>query len=189
MTFPDFIERISFDMTSERVVVSSESRSKSVLTRSLTGQRFDVQMRCFVRPWNTLRAQGWIESMQRDNVTTTYTDEQWVEQQSSIGNKTTNGARAAGNTTVALTSISGVFVGARLNFAGHSKLYSVVAISGNTITLNTGLLASVAAGSAVNFSNPTVTLELAPELKRSSGVTQGLSRSLGRVNLRLQEVV
>lgn len=190
MIFPDYIGRTSFDMTSERVLVSSESRNKKVLTRSLTGQRFDVRMRCFVKPWDTLKAAGWLELMQQDGVDVTYTDESWIKQQGSIANKTVGGGGSSiGSNQVTLNSSAGVFVGALLNFSGQDKLYKVLNISGNVITVNTGLQSALASGTAVIFNEPKITLELAPELKRSIGLSQGLEKQLATFNLRLHEVL
>lgn len=188
MQFPNFIGRQSFDMESVRVVVSSESRNLKTLTRSLTGQRFDVKMRCFVKPWDTLKAAGWLEAMQQDGASFTYTDETWIEQQAGITNKTA-AAASSGATVLTLNSVAGLFVGALCNIGGQSKLYRVLAIAGNTVTLNTGIKNAISNNTAVVFSEPKITLELAPDLKRGGEVSQGLTRQLALINLRLIEVI
>lgn len=182
---PDFFIVKTLDWSSEQPQISSESRDLKTITRRLPGHRYSAKMRLEVKPWDYMRAGAWLELMQGDNQFFTYTDSLWL----GGVNRNVNGARAAGSSTVALTSVSGVEVGRFVNFTSHDKLYRIVYISGNTITLNTPLQVAVQAGSVANMANPRILLELPVELKRNAELSQGLTRTLGRINLRAQEAI
>lgn len=182
---PDFFLVKTFEWHSEQPQISSESRDLKMITRRLPGHRYNVRMRLDVKPWDYMRAGAWLELMQGDNQFFTYTDSLWL----GGSNRTVNGARPAGDSQIALTSVTGVQAGQFVNFSSHSKLYRIVNIAGNTLTLNTPLQYSVAAGSQALMETPKITLELPPDVKRNTQLTHGLTRDLGRINLRGIEAI
>lgn len=184
-SLPSFFLVKTLDMSSVQPHQSSTSRDLKTLNRRLPGHRYDVRMRLEIEPWQYMAAGGWLEGMQRDNAFFTYSDPAWQ-----VGtNKTVNGSRSAGDSQVAFTSISGVEIGHFVNFASHAKLYRIVDIAGNTVTLNTPLQSNVAGSSAANMAAPTITLELAPDLKSRGDLSSSLTRNLSRINLRAQEAL
>lgn len=171
---------------SRRTVIASEARNLVSYQDDLGAHRFDFRMRCFCKPEGLRSANAFILFLQSPGNFVEYSDPDW---QSSVGSKTTNGARSAGDTQIALTSITNVTVGMFLNFANHSKLYSIVHISGNTLTLNCPLQSSVPASTSVNLNTPKALIELPQDLKRSLSLSKKLRLELTDINLRFQEVI
>lgn len=185
MSLPDFLIVKSLDIDSVTATISSRARNLKSSTRRLTGQQYVLRMRLEVAPWGYKQARAWLENLQRDGEYFEYTDETW---RGGV-DKITNGARNAGAETIALTSITGVNVGDSVNFSSHTKLYNIMKIAGNTITLNTKLQADVPASSTAFMANPKGLFQLPPEIKASGSIGSGLLRDLSRINLRAEEFI
>ncbi len=186
LTWPDYLIIKSIDTINNVSTVSSEARNKKILNRTLTGQRFDFNIRMNVAPWNAKKASGFLFALQDDDVVTEYTDVSWL---SDASNTTVNGAVSAGGRDVVLDDVTDVSAGDWLNFGGHDKLYKILYLVGNTVTLNTGLLFSVTDAESVELASPKAVIELAPELKSSSTFSDKLHRDLSSFNARFVEVL
>lgn len=185
MNFEDIFIIKSFDITSTVVHQSSTSRDLKTIGRNLGGHRFDARMRLEVKPEMAKAAFGFICNLQRNNQFFDYSDHL-------LGggtDRTVNGARSAGDSQIALTSVAGVSVYDFVRFASHSKLYQIIDIAGNTLTLNTPLQGSVAGSTTASMANPSLRLELPPELKQDATLASRLRRELSSINLRFWERV
>jgi hypothetical protein len=184
--FPDSIIVKTFDITSRKNVVSSESRNLISLTRALSGQRWDCRFRIDVKPWNVNAALGFLMALQEDDANVEYTDPTWVDDVSNVG---VSSAASSGALNVTLSSVADVYVGKLLNFSNHSKLYMVTAINGSAVRLNARLVSAVTTSHTAILNNPSVLLELAPDLKGGAQFSSRLMRELSSFNLRMQEVL
>jgi len=186
LDWPDFLIVKSIDTISNQPTVSSQARNGKTFTRELSGHRFDLNMRIDVIPTARKQAGGFFMALQSDASFVRYSAPEWA---GDGGTKTTNGARVAGDRSIAFTSITGVQVYDWLTFANHDKLYRIIDISGNTVTLNTRLQSDIPAGTAVTLDAPTGLFELAPDLKGAASFNRRLLRELSSFNLRLIEAI
>lgn len=184
--WPESIKVTQCTEVSRRVIIGTTSRNLKQIEDDLGAHRWDLNMRCFVMPFQDKAARGFLFSLQRINAFVEYSDPDW---QTDISNKTTNGARNAGDSQIALTSVAGLEPYLMLNFANHPKLYMIESINGNTLTLNCPLQKGVPASTAVIFNQPKGTFVLPTELKRSADLPKRLRLELLEFNLRLNEAV
>jgi len=186
LNWPDHLIIKSVDIINNVSAVSSESRNKKILNRTLSGQRFDLNMRIDIAPWNTKKASGFLFSLQDDDVFVEYTDVDWI---GTASNTTSVGGANKGARDIELASVTNLNAGDWVNFGGHDKLYKILYLVGNTITVNTNLLETVSNGEVVELENPKILLELAPDLKQSTTFSSRLHRDLSRFNLRMVEAL
>lgn len=138
---------------------TSESRSLIVRSRKTNGQRFEFYIESVsYEPQDIKPLMGFFAGVKQSLDVVTFTLPVFSE--STCPNKTVNGARVAGTTTVAVTSGAGVQVGDYFNFSNHSKAYIVTGISGNTITFAPNLTTNVPNGAAIIFNGCTFTCRL-----------------------------
>lgn len=186
MIFPDYLLIKSIDVISNQPIVTSEARNLKVLSRELSGHRFDLNMRIEVEPWNAKKAGGFFFGLQQDSATVEFSDAEWA---SSASNKTVSGAVSAGVRDLTLNNVTDLNIGDWANVAGHAKLYRIIDIVGSMVTLNTPLHDDVADMAVFTVDAPEGIFELHPDLKRNAVFASKLDRELSNISLRLIEVV
>lgn len=185
-------------------VVSTEARNNRITSAEVSLGRYDLRVRCVIEPQDIAGVEAWLEAMQRNNAYTFYTDNQW-------GTQTTTtavlGAPQKGDTQfqlgdLAIASDDGFTAnfatgeywlnvagaGSLITFSNHSKLYRIMSIDANAVTLTSPLRANIG-GATAEIGKPAIKVELAPDLKRNAEVTKTTHRDLGRANLRFVEIL
>lgn len=183
--FPSYIRVNSVDWESEQNVASSESRNMITLNRTLPGHRWSGRFGIQVLPFDVRAARAWFYGLQRDDANVTYSDPDWA---TSITGRSASAAATSGATQFQISDQAGIEPGMMLNFSGHSKLYMVRDVSEFDVLIFPELHADVALDEPLVLDEPTATVELPPELKRSATLSSQLEKDPSSINLRMREV-
>jgi hypothetical protein len=160
--FPSYFNIQNMNVTSNVPTVSSESQGLITHVRRRLAQRWDIDLDCIVTTIdkstgenNTKKAMAWKVGLQGGTIPNEFVLP--VFGQSNAADTTTLNAITTGTTSIDLNNVTDVQEGDYFTFAGHTKVYMVMAISVNTVTFFPNLVSGVALGEAVTF-NPEFTV-------------------------------
>ena len=157
MTFPvDLFLIDNITMTDNTAVLSNDTRSLQYNARQLVGQRFEVSMTCRALPKNKKAAIGYLSSLRGGLTVETISVPEYFESDS--GSKVVSTSLAIGVSSVPLQSATDVSIGDYCQFSGHTKIYCVTGISGDTLTIHPNLVRPVASQEVLNFNGIEMTV-------------------------------
>jgi hypothetical protein len=150
MSYPTSPEFKAINITSKHSNLVSETVSGKVQVRALGGQKWS-----FTAKYNPMtRAEfmpvyAFVTALQGRYGTFTIVP-------TATGTVTVNGAHTAGDTTIAITGLTGTLkAGDFIKFSTHDKVYMVTAdLTGSgTLSIEPGIVVNVASGSGVTYNS------------------------------------
>jgi hypothetical protein len=165
-------------------IVTSDTRSLQFLTRRTLGQRYEFVMSCRTLPDNFRAANAYLTSLRGGAELTEIKIPFYGD--TSVSNRTAASSAAIGARSITLNSGTSIEAGMYMQFAGHSKMYCVTAISGAVVSFEPNLVRSVASGQVVKFNGIEVSCKLRQPIFSMSSTGNRLPLSF---NLSFVEVI
>ena len=155
--FPDYFLIDNIEVISNIPTVASESQSLITYVRLRNAQRWDINLDCRTKPWDTKKAFAFQNSLKAGSVVNEFTLPVFGE--SAASDTTALTAEAIGATTIEVSNVTDVEIGDYVGFAGHTKVYLITDINVNELTFFPNLTSAVAISEGVTF-NPEFTVRL-----------------------------